>query len=132
MSVHHDVTSPLPQAAFSDRLDLLEESGQVSPAARTAALGFVEEAERAFAVALDEANGAMLVTHLAMALTRAERGEEHPGDPPAAVVDEVRLHETEWRFVAERLAACADAIGAPLPDAEQAFVTAHLCAVTGA
>jgi hypothetical protein len=128
MSVHHDMAA----TAFTARLDLLEGSGQVSPTARTATLGVVAAAERAFGVALSEDNGALLVTHLAMALTRAERGEEHPGDPPQAVVDEVRAREAEWRFVADQLAACAAAVGAPIPDAEQVFLTAHLCVVTGA
>jgi hypothetical protein len=127
MSVHHDMG----QAAFTARLDLLEGSGQVSPAARAATLGVVAAAERAFAVELSEDNGALLVTHLAMALTRAERGEEHPGEPPPEVVDEVRRREVEWRFVADQLASCAVAVRAPIPDAEQVFVTAHLCAVTG-
>ena len=66
-----------------------------------------------------------------MALTRAERGEEHPGDPPPEVVEEVRRHAAEWRFVAERLDRFGAAIGAPLPGAEHAFVAAHLCTVTG-
>ena len=73
----------------------------------------------------------MLVTHLAMALTRAERGEDHPGDPPREVVDEVRRRDVEWRFVAGRLDGFRAATGAPVPDAEHAFVTAHLCALTG-
>ena len=59
---------------FDRRLDLLETSGQVSPQARRLTIELVEGVEREFRLRLDEDNGAMLVTHLAMSLTRLEHG----------------------------------------------------------
>jgi hypothetical protein len=65
----------------------------------------------------------MLVTHLAMALGRAERGEPLDAEPPAAVVAEVNGHPAELAFVHAELA------GHGLPDAEHVFMAAHVCAV---
>ena len=83
---HHVRTSRhgprISRDAFTARLDLLEDSGQVSAAARQQTLDFIDAVEAAFAVGLDEENGAMLVTHLAMALTRTERRAPLLGDPP--------------------------------------------------
>ena len=72
----------------------------------------------------------MLVTHLAMALTRSQRGAAPAGAPPAALVDEVRAHEPEVAFVRSRLDGYAAALGVALPEAEHVFVAAHLCSVT--
>jgi hypothetical protein len=90
----------------------------------------VTAAEAAFGVVIDEQNGAMLVTHLVMALARSERGAPLTDQPPAAVADEVATHTAQQRFVRERLDAYAVELGVALPDAEYVFVAAHLCALT--
>jgi hypothetical protein len=120
----------IPGDVFAPRLDLLEDSGQVSQVARQQALDFVDAAESAFDVALDEDNGAMLVTHLAMALTRTERREPLPEQPPAVIVDEARANPTELAFVREKLDAYGAVLGEALPESEYVFMTAHLCTVT--
>jgi hypothetical protein len=114
----------MPGSAFTQRLDLLEDSGQISASARAATLRFVAAAEDAFGVAIDEANGAMLVTHLAMAVTRTERGEPLDAAPPAALVDEVAAHQAELAFVRSQLA------GLGLPESEEIFMAAHVCTLT--
>jgi len=116
--------------AFTERLDLLEGSDQVSPRARELTLDFVEVAEGAFGVELDEDNGAMLVTHLAVALTRSERRSPLGEAPPAGLVAEIQGHPADREFVRAWLMAAGDALGAVLPEAEEVFVTAHLCTVT--
>lgn len=124
------MSATIPRDAFTQRLDLLEDSDQVSAVARRLTLEFVDATEATFGVPLDEQNGAMLVTHLAMALTRSERGLPLGDEPPAALADEVRTHERELRFARERLDACAATIGSTLPEAEYLFVAAHVCTVT--
>ncbi len=114
--------------AFDRRLDLLEASGQVSPRARQLTLELVEQIERAFGLNLDEANGAMLVTHLAMSLSRLEGGAVAIETPPP-VREEIEGRNQELTFVRSALAACGDALGRPIPEAEVLYMTAHLCAV---
>jgi hypothetical protein len=123
------VRAPIPREAFTARLDLLERSDQVTPSARQLTLDFVDAAEAQFGVELDEENAAMLVTHLAVALTRTELGAPATGPPPAGLASEIRMHERERAFVHERLDAAGRALGAPLPEAEEVFITAHLCTV---
>jgi hypothetical protein len=81
-------------------------------------------------VALDEDNGAMLVTHLAMALTRSERGEPLLEEPPAVIVAEAEANPVELAFVRDRLATFGAVLGEALPESEVVFMTAHLCTVT--
>ena len=121
--------APIPRDAFTGRFDLLESSDQITPSARQLTLDFVAAAEAEFGVALDEDNAAMLVTHLAIALTRTERGAPATDAPPAGLAAEIRMHERERAFVHERLDAAGGALGAALPEAEEVFITAHLCTV---
>ncbi len=113
---------------FDRRLDLLETSGQVSPQARRLTIELVEGVEREFRLRLDEDNGAMLVTHLAMSLTRLERGLVE-SEVPALVREEIEEHDRELVFMRSALAACGDALGRPIPQAEVLFMTAHLYVV---
>jgi transcriptional regulatory protein LevR len=113
---------------FDRRLDLLETSGQVSPQARRLTIELVEGVEREFRLRLDEDNGAMLVTHLAMSLTRLEHGLVE-SEVPALVREEIEEHDRELVFMRSALAACGDALGRPIPQAEVLFMTAHLCVV---
>jgi hypothetical protein len=115
---------------FTPRLDLLQDSDQVSAAARRQTLDFVDALEAEFGVPVDEENGAMLVTHLAMALTRSERGSPLGEEPPPVIVAEAQANPTELGFVRERLDASGAALGVTLPEAEYIFVTAHVCTVT--
>ena len=121
---------PIPRDPFTPRLDLLEDSGQVSPVARQQTLDFVDAIEATFAVPLDEENGAMLVTHLAMALTRSERRAPLDEEPPAVIVGEAHANPIELAFVRERLDTYGAVLGEALPESEYVFMTAHLCTVT--
>jgi transcriptional regulatory protein LevR len=118
----------MPATAFDRRLDLLESSGQVSPQARRLTMELVERVERAFGLSLDEANGAMLVTHLAMSLSRLEGGAVDV-EVPAPVREAIEGRDRELAFMRSALAACGDALGRPIPEVEVLYMTAHLCAV---
>lgn len=72
----------------------------------------------------------MLVTHLAMALTRTDRRAPLLEEPPAVIVSEAHVNPAELRFVRERLDAYGAVLGEALPESELVFVTAHLCTVT--
>ena len=120
----------IPRDAFTDRLELLEGSAQITSRARRRTLAFVETAEAVFGVGLGEGNAAMLVTHLAIALTRSERGTPLTEPAPAGLVAEVDAHERERAFVKEQLDAAGRELGVMLPSSEYVFVAAHLCTIT--
>ena len=72
----------------------------------------------------------MLVTHLAMALTRTERGAPLLEEPPAVIVTAAQANPAELAFVRKRLDAYGAVLGEALPESELVFMTAHLCTVT--
>lgn len=61
---------------LAERLSILKASGQISEQAAASVRYFVGLLEEKYSVALTEEKGAMLVTHLALALTRIEKGED--------------------------------------------------------
>jgi transcriptional regulatory protein LevR len=113
---------------FADRLDMLEESDQVTKLARR----LTELALTDLATTLDlrftEDGSAQFVTHLAIALTRINRG-----DPPvevSAVVDEEiaeRLRERE--AMARVMTDCARLLEREVPETEISYMTVHLCSI---
>jgi hypothetical protein len=111
-------------------LELLEGSAQITSRARRWTLEFVEAVEAEFGVELGEHNASMLVTHLAIALTRSERGTPLAESAPAGLVAEVDARERERAFVKERLDAAGQELGVLLPSSEYVFVAAHLCTIT--
>jgi transcriptional regulatory protein LevR len=115
--------------AFDERLSLLVGSGQVTPVARRLTESVVVEVETALGRALGEDDGAPFVTHLAMALSRLDRGEEAPA-PSVAVEEELRAHPREHELMERALGRCGDELGRPVPATEVAYMTMHLCALT--
>jgi hypothetical protein len=107
--------------AFTERLDVLEAAGQMSSATRIRVERLVSEVEAAFAVSLEERNGAMFVTHVALSLERARRGEPAPPVPDLVRTQAAGL-EAERRFAAH-------AAGPGLPDEEVDLWAIHLAAI---
>ncbi|MEA2419633.1 MAG: hypothetical protein QOE60_1839, partial [Thermoleophilaceae bacterium] len=71
--------------AFRERLDMLEESGQVTALARWMTESTLARISKVFDLTLDEDNAAQFTTHVAMAFSRLQRGEaEAPLSPELA------------------------------------------------
>jgi transcriptional antiterminator len=117
------------EGPFAERLDLLETSGQVTPAACKLTEEVVREIGREFHVELDEESGAQLVTHLAMALARLDRGE--PAASALSVVkEELEDCPREHDFARRVLGNCGERLGRRVPDGEIAYLAVHLCVLT--
>ncbi|MFH5823532.1 PRD domain-containing protein [Georgenia sp. AZ-5] len=115
-------------AAFTARLDLLEGAGQITSPARRLTEDVVDDIEREFELELDEEHGAQLVTHLAMALGRLDRGE--PVTTTVSVVtDELAGCPRENEFAHRVLGRCGERLGRAVPDSEIAYLALHLCAL---
>ena len=114
--------------AFADRLSLLEDSGQVTGVARGLTEDLIGRIERGFDVRLDEANGAQLVTHVAMALSRVQRGDVET-EVSAVVEDEIAACDRERAFIDEIVKDWTSRLGREIPQAEVLYVVIHLCAL---
>ncbi|WP_072525118.1 PRD domain-containing protein [Clostridium sp. Marseille-P3244] len=76
---------------------------------------------------VDEERSGIFITHLAMALKRAQNGQtETPID--AAVLEELK-EEPVYEKAAEFFDRMTEILPEPLPDAETGFIMVHLCNV---
>jgi hypothetical protein len=108
---------------FRERLDLLEESGQLGAAAREVTVDIVRELD-ARRGPLTEENAGLLVSHLALSLERLRQGVVLEPDP--LVTGEAAQYHAALALAAE-LARPAERLGAgPLPDSELAFLAIHI------
>lgn len=107
------------------RLRLLEESGQIGPAVAALTRQTIGRVEAEYGLVLDEENGSMFVTHLAVALERLRQGQAIAAMPEAALA-EVRGYGREWRFIERVAAEAASQMGVTVPEGEVGFLTAHL------
>lgn len=115
-------------AEFAERLDMLEEAGQVTPLARRLTEFVLAEIGKELKIDLTEDNAAQFVTHLTVALTRLNRGELAAA--PSAVVDEeIRNHSHERDVMRRLMAECEKFLDREIPESEAAYMTVHLCAI---
>ena len=119
----------MPVSAFAGRLDLLVGSGQVTPQAQALTAHVIDRVERQFSLVLTEENGALLVTHVALSITRLAAGDIGV-EAPARLAKEVAEHPRERDAARDILADVAAAIGREMPAAEILYTAAHLCALT--
>lgn len=113
---------------FRERLDMLEESGQVTALARWMTETSLARIAQEFGVALTEDNAAQLATHLAMAFSRLQRGE---AEPPLseALQEEVHEYPREREVVRRLMSECEPLLERKVPDSEVDYMTVHLCAL---
>jgi hypothetical protein len=113
--------------AFSQRLNLLETSSQLAAETRRRVEVLIERTEAEFNIDLDEGNGSMFVTHVAIAWEKLRRGEVLP-PAPQSLLDEVAEYVRERDFLENTFDELSGA-EERIPAGELAFWTAHLVAV---
>jgi transcriptional regulatory protein LevR len=114
-------------AEFRERLDMLEGAGQITALARWLTEHALAEIARHCAVRLEEANAAQFVTHLAVALTRLQRGEE--AEQSAVVADEIADRVRERKIMRRLMDECERLLDREVPEVEVDYMTVHLCAL---
>lgn len=114
-------------AEFTERLDMLEESGQLTSLARWLTENALGRIVGELGVQLGEDNAAQFVTHLAIALDRLQRGEAI--EPSAVVTDEVSEHPREREVMRRVMDECEEVLDRVVPDAEVDYMTVHLAAL---
>lgn len=111
--------------ALELRLKLLEEAGEIDSDISKAVTNFVKDVEKKFSIEISEDNGAMLVSHLAMALSRIRKGEEVEG------IDEEAFKEVRDRAAYNELGifykTLEEQLNISIPDSEKDYIALHVC-----
>ena len=124
------LVEPVTPLSIPARLDLLESSGTTTATATRLARRFHRTVAEQFA-APEDALVERLITHIAMALTRVERGE------PEADLPEVAAAELDSRVAERKLAAgyCDQweaELGRSIPQSERDYLAVYLAALSDA
>ena len=123
----------MPELNLDERLSLLEVSGQGS----ADVIAFVRTEMRllqdVLRIPFTEGDGALLVTHLVVALERLRRGEPFvASNGHSEIVDHELSTRPDMVFQAHQVAVRARrSLGAELPDAEIGLIALHLAALSG-
>ncbi|MBS4538738.1 PRD domain-containing protein [Clostridium sp. D2Q-11] len=110
---------------LKQRLDILKEAGEISQDIKEATLEFISKFENKYSLEMTEENSSMLVTHLAMALSRIKKGEE------IEEMNEMALEEVKQSEIYCELPEFYEAIETKLnieiPESEKGFLALHAC-----
>ena len=115
-------------AEFAERLDMLEESGQVTTLARRLTELCLAELATDLDLTLTEDNAAQFVTHLAIALTRINRGDPELAQS-ALAAEEIADRPRELEAVTRVMGDAARVLQREIPESEITYMTVHLCAL---
>lgn len=113
---------------FAERLDMLEESEQITAFARRLTELALTELATTLGLQFTEADSAQFVTHLAIALTRINRGDA-PVEVSAVVDEEIAERPAEREAMARVMTDCARLLEREVPETEVSYMTIHLCAI---
>lgn len=109
------------------RLDILKEAGEIDSDIKDAVVDFATGFEKKYEVALTEENASMLITHLAMALSRIRKGDS------VDEMDELALNEVKQYDVYQELdvfyKVLEDKLKVAIPESEQGFIALHATAL---
>jgi transcriptional regulatory protein LevR len=113
---------------FEERLDLLQESGQITPLARRLTEIGIAEVANELGLHFTEENAAQFVTHVAVALTRLNRGESEAVQSDV-VDEEIVDRQRELAAMTKFARDCERLLGRSVPHVEIAYMTVHVCAI---
>jgi transcriptional antiterminator len=107
------------------RLQILKDAGQISEETFEALMRVIEMFDNKWEIALTEDNGAMLITHLSVALERIKRGEEIEGID-SEIYNEIKNH-SDFEKCKKVLENIEEEARISLPQNEETFIMMHLC-----
>ena len=107
------------------RLDLLEEAGEIDSSTKESVANFVKAIENKYFIKVTEENGSMLVTHLAMALSRIKKGKKIESINEE-LFEEVRKTKT-YNKLPEHYKKIEDELNIIIPKEEKDYIALHVC-----
>lgn len=109
------------------RLQILKDAGQLSSENFEGILRIIEMFQRELNIKLTEENGAMLITHLAVAVERIKRNE--PVDSIDADIYEEVKNSSRFKGAGAALKLVEGELGIDIPENEKTFIMMHICAL---
>lgn len=106
------------------RLQILEDSGEITGQTAESVRDFIGILESRYSIIVTEENGAMLVTHLAVALNRIGQGETIQGIEPALLEEAGKTRF--WDELPELLGHLEKRAGVLIPEEERGYLALHL------
>ncbi|RYC05922.1 PRD domain-containing protein [Nocardioides zhouii] len=113
---------------FADRLDMLQDSDQVTMLARRLTELSLADLATALGLTFTEDDSAQFVTHLAIALTRINRGEV-PIEPSLVAEEEIAERTREREAVTRVMGDCGRLLDRDVPESEISYMVVHLCGI---
>ena len=110
---------------ITQRLDILKMSGQLSEEMYHKVLEIIEKFNENHNIVIHEENGAMLITHLCIALNRIEK-EEKVSKIESDIFAEVESNAF-YAQSEEILAGIEEVLGFKMPEEERGYMLMHLC-----
>lgn len=107
------------------RLQILKDAGQITEETFEALKNVIKMFRNKWAIALTEENGAMLITHLSVAIERIKKGEIIEGID-SEVYREIENHE-EFSKAKKMLKDIIEASNTQISGSEETFIMMHLC-----
>ncbi|WDV44391.1 PRD domain-containing protein [Clostridiaceae bacterium M8S5] len=114
-------------SALIERLNILQIAGETTEDITEAIKDFSQKFKEIFKIELVEANSSMLITHLAMALARVQKGEPI-NEVDKMVSDEVRNNE-HFEQLKELFELLEDKLKLILPESEKDYIALHACTI---
>ena len=110
---------------LKQRLVILEQAGQIDDKIIKIITELITIVEKELDVRLTEDNGSMFVTHMAVALSRIQKGEEVvPLDD--SLLEEVKSSEI-YKIVQSLIEKIEDELQIRIPQSEFGYIALHLC-----
>lgn len=107
------------------RLNILKEAGQISEETFEALKRVINMLNDKFDIKLTEENGAMLITHLSVALERIKKGEIIEGID-SEIYEQIKNHPA-YKECIKVLKSIEEESNIKIPENEETFIMMHLC-----
>lgn len=112
---------------IQQRLAILEAGDQLDANIKQVVIDGIKLIEDKFDILINEENGSMLVTHLAMALMRIKRGEDVEGLSEVAL-EEVRS-QPHYDWCLEFCQWLEEQANLDIPEGEKGYIALHICSL---
>ncbi|WP_130805844.1 PRD domain-containing protein [Senegalia massiliensis] len=110
---------------LKQRLELLEQASEIDSDIKNTVIEFADKFEKKYSLEMTEDNSSMLITHLAMALSRIKKGEIVEAMDSLAL-DEIKQCKI-YNDLPEFYNDIEERLNIILPQSEKDFIALHAC-----
>jgi len=107
------------------RVNVLKDSGQINERTYNIINNFINLLKADYAIELNEENGAMLITHLCIALTRIDKNETVK--PVSELIFEELKNDSQFNKSNEIIKKLEELMNKEIPESEKGYIQMHIC-----